>query len=46
MKVRDVLEMCEKLALQGRIGGVTLDNWRPMGQYSLVKDLLHKAYFN
>jgi hypothetical protein len=46
MKVKDVLEMCEKLVLQGRISGHTLDGWRPMGQYTLVKDLLYKSWFN
>lgn len=43
MKVKEVLEMCEKLVLQGRIRGRTPENWHPMGQYTIVKELLYRA---
>lgn len=44
MKVKDVLALCENLVLQGRIKGRTIDRWRPMGQYSSVKDLLYEGF--
>ena len=43
LKVKDVLEMCERLTKAGHVRGRDLPpGWRPFGQYSLLKQLVMK----